>query len=148
MNVDVLQPDVNEGEMFFAPARGSETQRLVGHRLVVDVQEPRAQPVAQRQQLSDETYLAVETALLTEVNLPWFTTELHTTFFFDLLGQDLAFFPRKRQRAFVDACQHHVRPFQPLGSMQRRQRHHVLLVAALGQADDDRDRLRLPWPSS
>ena len=37
-------------------------------------------PNAKRQQLSDETYLAVETALLTEVNLPWFTTELHTTF--------------------------------------------------------------------
>ncbi len=33
-----------------------------------------------RSQLSPEIYLAVETALLTEVNLPWFTTELHTTF--------------------------------------------------------------------
>jgi acyl-[acyl-carrier-protein] desaturase len=33
-----------------------------------------------RSQLSPELYLAVETALLTEVNLPWFTTELHTTF--------------------------------------------------------------------
>ena len=37
-------------------------------------------PLAKRQQLSNETYMAVETALLTEVNLPWFTTELHTTF--------------------------------------------------------------------
>jgi acyl-[acyl-carrier-protein] desaturase len=33
-----------------------------------------------RSQLSPEVYLSVETALLTEVNLPWFTTELHTTF--------------------------------------------------------------------
>jgi acyl-[acyl-carrier-protein] desaturase len=33
-----------------------------------------------RSQLSPELYLAVETALLTEVNLPWFTTELYTTF--------------------------------------------------------------------
>jgi acyl-[acyl-carrier-protein] desaturase len=33
-----------------------------------------------RSQLSPEIYLAVETALLTEVNLPWFTTELYTTF--------------------------------------------------------------------
>ena len=32
------------------------------------------------QPLSWETYLAVETALLTEVNLPWFTTELYNTF--------------------------------------------------------------------
>lgn len=30
--------------------------------------------------LSAETYLAVETALLTEVNLPWFTSELYNTF--------------------------------------------------------------------
>jgi acyl-[acyl-carrier-protein] desaturase len=30
--------------------------------------------------LSNEIYMAVETALLTEVNLPWFTTELYTTF--------------------------------------------------------------------
>ena len=37
-------------------------------------------PNAKRQQLSPENYLAVETALLTEVNLPWFTTELATTF--------------------------------------------------------------------
>lgn len=34
----------------------------------------------QPRKLSQETYLAVETALLTEVNLPWFTTELYTTF--------------------------------------------------------------------
>jgi acyl-[acyl-carrier-protein] desaturase len=33
-----------------------------------------------RHKLSPEIYLAVETALLTEVNLPWFTTELATTF--------------------------------------------------------------------
>lgn len=33
-----------------------------------------------RDTLSPEIYLAVETALLTEVNLPWFTTELYTTF--------------------------------------------------------------------
>jgi acyl-[acyl-carrier-protein] desaturase len=37
-------------------------------------------PHIQRSQLSPEIYLAVETALLTEVNLPWFTTELYTTF--------------------------------------------------------------------
>ena len=37
-------------------------------------------PNAKRSQLSPEIYLAVETALLTEVNLPWFTTELYTTF--------------------------------------------------------------------
>jgi acyl-[acyl-carrier-protein] desaturase len=34
----------------------------------------------QSKPLSWEIYLAVETALLTEVNLPWFTTELHNTF--------------------------------------------------------------------
>ena len=33
-------------------------------------------------------------------------------------------------------------PLQPFGGMQRRQRDHVLIVAALGQADDHRDRLR------
>lgn len=33
-----------------------------------------------RAMLSPEIYLAVETALLTEVNLPWFTTELYSTF--------------------------------------------------------------------
>jgi acyl-[acyl-carrier-protein] desaturase len=37
-------------------------------------------PNPKRSQLSPEIYLAVETALLTEVNLPWFTTELYTTF--------------------------------------------------------------------
>ena len=37
-------------------------------------------PNEKRGQLSPEIYLAVETALLTEVNLPWFTTELYTTF--------------------------------------------------------------------
>lgn len=37
-------------------------------------------PNAKRSQLSPEIYLAVETALLTEVNLPWFTTELYNTF--------------------------------------------------------------------
>jgi acyl-[acyl-carrier-protein] desaturase len=37
-------------------------------------------PTPGRQQLSPETYLAVETALLTEVNLPWFTSELASTF--------------------------------------------------------------------
>ncbi len=37
-------------------------------------------PHIERSQLSPELYLAVETALLTEVNLPWFTTELYTTF--------------------------------------------------------------------
>ena len=42
----------------------------------------------------------------------------------------------ERQQPFVDAGQHHVRPLQALGGMQRRQRDHVLLVAALGQADD------------
>jgi hypothetical protein len=46
------------------------------------------------------------------------------------------------QQAFVDAGQHHVRPLQALGGVQRGQRHHVLLVAALGQADDDADGLR------
>jgi hypothetical protein len=35
-----------------------------------------------------------------------------------------------------------VRPFQALGGVQRGQRDHVLLVAALGQADDDADGLR------
>jgi acyl-[acyl-carrier-protein] desaturase len=37
-------------------------------------------PHIKRDKLSPEIYLAVETALLTEVNLPWFTTELYTTF--------------------------------------------------------------------
>lgn len=37
-------------------------------------------PNAKRSQLSPEIYLAVETAMLTEVNLPWFTTELYHTF--------------------------------------------------------------------
>jgi acyl-[acyl-carrier-protein] desaturase len=37
-------------------------------------------PNAKRAQLSPEIYLAVETAMLTEVNLPWFTTELYHTF--------------------------------------------------------------------
>ncbi|MCL6511358.1 MAG: acyl-ACP desaturase [Anaerolineae bacterium] len=37
-------------------------------------------PNPRRSQLSPEIYLAVETALLTEVNLPWFTTELYNTF--------------------------------------------------------------------
>lgn len=37
-------------------------------------------PNPKRSQLSPEIYLAVETALLTEVNLPWFTTVLYTTF--------------------------------------------------------------------
>jgi acyl-[acyl-carrier-protein] desaturase len=37
-------------------------------------------PNPKRTRLSPEIYLAVETALLTEVNLPWFTTELYTTF--------------------------------------------------------------------
>ena len=37
-------------------------------------------PNPKRSQLSPEVYLAVETALLTEVNLPWFTTELYNTF--------------------------------------------------------------------
>jgi len=36
-------------------------------------------PTFQRK-LTPEIYLAVETAILTEVNLPWFTTELHNTF--------------------------------------------------------------------
>jgi acyl-[acyl-carrier-protein] desaturase len=36
-------------------------------------------PTLQRR-LTPELYLAVETAVLTEVNLPWFTTELATTF--------------------------------------------------------------------
>ena len=35
-----------------------------------------------------------------------------------------------------------MRPLQALGGVQGRERHHVLLVAALGQADDDRDGLR------
>jgi acyl-[acyl-carrier-protein] desaturase len=39
-----------------------------------------AKPNARRSQLSPEIYLAVETAMLTEVNLPWFTTELYSTF--------------------------------------------------------------------
>lgn len=39
-----------------------------------------AKPNAKRSQLSPEIYLAVETAMLTEVNLPWFTTELYNTF--------------------------------------------------------------------
>ncbi len=43
-------------------------------REIVITQDPR------RSMLSPEIYLAVETALLTEVNLPWFTTELYTTF--------------------------------------------------------------------
>jgi acyl-[acyl-carrier-protein] desaturase len=43
-------------------------------REIVIVQDPR------RSMLSPEIYLAVETALLTEVNLPWFTTELYSTF--------------------------------------------------------------------
>lgn len=33
-----------------------------------------------QRKLTPEMYLAVETAVLTEVNLPWFTTELYTTF--------------------------------------------------------------------
>ena len=48
----------------------------------------------------------------------------------------------KRQHAFVDAGQHHVLPLQAFGRVQGRQRHHVLLVTALGQADDDADALR------
>jgi acyl-[acyl-carrier-protein] desaturase len=39
-----------------------------------------SKPNPKRSQLSPEIYLAVETALLTEVNLPWFTTELYSTF--------------------------------------------------------------------
>jgi hypothetical protein len=49
---------------------------------------------------------------------------------------------RNGSRPFVDAGQHHVRPLQALGGVQRRQRDHVLLVAALGQADDHADGLR------
>lgn len=37
-------------------------------------------PTPQKRKLTPELYLAVETALLTEVNLPWFTTELYNTF--------------------------------------------------------------------
>jgi acyl-[acyl-carrier-protein] desaturase len=37
-------------------------------------------PNPKRSQLSPEVYLAVETALLTEVNLPWFTSEIYSTF--------------------------------------------------------------------
>ena len=48
----------------------------------------------------------------------------------------------ERQQPFVDAGEDHVRPLEALGGVQRRQRDDVLVVAALGQADDHRDRLR------
>jgi hypothetical protein len=59
------------------------------------------------------------------------------------------------QHAFDAAGQHHVRPLQALGRVQRRQRHHVLVLLALADGRQQRDRLRhfqqvllLGWPGA
>ena len=65
-----------------------------------------------------------------------------TALFFQALAAHLFIAALERQQAFVDAHQHHVRPFQALGGVQGAQRDHVLFVTAVGQADDHADGLR------
>jgi hypothetical protein len=46
------------------------------------------------------------------------------------------------QQPLVDAGQHHMRPFQPLGGVQGGERDHVLVLLALRNGGNERDGLR------